>query len=58
VDIVRMEEIRAPRHIVGFIYRSFTVENVHTMSERHQSFNPMNLIADQFFYHLIDLANE
>ncbi len=44
VDIDRMEGIRSPRHNVGFIYRSFTVKNVHTISKRHQSFNPMNLL--------------
>jgi hypothetical protein len=52
-----MEEIKAPRLNVGFIYRSFTVKYAHKVSKRHQSFKSGEL-ADQSFYHLIDLASE
>jgi len=38
-----MEEIKAPRHIFGFIYRPFTVKNDHTMSEVHRPLNPSKL---------------
>jgi hypothetical protein len=48
VDIVHMGKIRVARHNAGLIYRSFTVKDTHILSERHESFNPLNLPINKF----------
>jgi hypothetical protein len=53
MDIIRMEEIKAARHNLGLIYRSFAVTDAHTLSERHQSFKAVNLTISKFITWLI-----